>query len=216
MVDCSPSAIRAGDQPRCRGWPAPSSSPVIRKRERALGLAGGDGLRGGGDEGGDGGLHVDGAAADQSTPSTSRPSKGSVAPGRRVAHRHHVGVAGEAEVGALRSRAGVEVLDALDRIALRRGNPAIPSALGEQVLRAVVAGGHGRGSGSAPGRAATGIDAKSRHAAGFSPPAAKERNPIVPSVASLSYAPTGQPGMTGRALEEPEVMAGFEQLRDSV
>jgi hypothetical protein len=78
--------------------------------ERAGHLASLDRLSRGRGEGGDGGLHVDGAAADQEAVH-DLSVEGACAPGRRVARRHHIGVAGEAKVRAFGSVAGVKVLD---------------------------------------------------------------------------------------------------------
>ena len=68
----------------------------------AIAVALGD-ARDGGDEGGDGALHVGGAAAEQRS-AVDRRCEGIEAPGRDVAGRHHVGVAGEAEIGRGRSQ----------------------------------------------------------------------------------------------------------------
>jgi hypothetical protein len=64
----------------------------------------------GGDEGGDAALHVDRAAADQDAIGEGGLER-RAGPGALVAHGHHIGVAGETEVGAGGSTPGVEVLD---------------------------------------------------------------------------------------------------------
>ena len=66
--------------------------------------------RRGGHEGGDGALHVAGAAADTGRRHATRAANGSSAPGG-VAGRHHVGVAGEAEMRRGVAEAGEEVVD---------------------------------------------------------------------------------------------------------
>ncbi|MNT44039.1 hypothetical protein D3C72_1805400 [compost metagenome] len=67
--------------------------------------------RDGGDPGGDAALHVHGAASVQDAVAGLALERGG-GPGGDVAGRHHVGVAGEAEVGRGRAAPGVEVLDA--------------------------------------------------------------------------------------------------------
>jgi hypothetical protein len=109
-------------------------------RHRALG----QGRSGGGGEGGDGALHVHGAPADQH-PVDDVGGEGLAAPGGGVAHRHHVGVAGEAEVGPGRPDPGVEVLD------LAEPHPAADKAQARQDLLDHI---HGPGVGGGDGRTA--------------------------------------------------------------
>ena len=92
--------------------PSASSSPVIGDDDAAGGRGGGDEVDGGGDEGGHAGLHVGGAAAVEPA-ALDDGAEGVVAPGGRVAGRHHVGVAVEAEDRAGGAPAGEEVGDAV-------------------------------------------------------------------------------------------------------
>src|SRR3546814_14370164 len=64
----------------------------------------------GGNEGGDRALHVDCAAAVKGAVANFT-GEGIDAPGSGVAHRQHVRVPGIAEVGAYRTKAGVEIVD---------------------------------------------------------------------------------------------------------
>ena len=88
----------------------PSSSPVIRQLIEPGRLRSRQQPRYGGDEAGDRALHVDRAAAvDVAIDDLGGERLGT--PGRNVARRHDVGVAGERDVGAGAAEAGVEVGD---------------------------------------------------------------------------------------------------------
>ncbi len=106
----SPSAARASTTILVPWIATPSSSPVIRNDSEPVTWPAAMACGGGGGEGGDGALHVHRAAADQHAVD-DLGGEGVRGPGGGVAHRHHVGVAGEAEVGAGGPVAGVEVLD---------------------------------------------------------------------------------------------------------
>ena len=87
-----------------------SSSPVISSEIEPLRLAAvrGEVIERGGDEAGDAAFHVDGAAA---VKHVARDLAGErrMAPGRLVARRHHVGVAGEHQIGLRGADAGIEI-----------------------------------------------------------------------------------------------------------
>ena len=109
-------------------------------RHRPLGQ--GRGRRGG--EGGDGALHVHGPAADQHA-INNVGGEGLAAPGGHIAHRHHIGVAREAEVGPGGPDPGVKVLD------LAKPHPAAGKAEARQDLLDHIHGpGVGRGHRRAP------------------------------------------------------------------
>ena len=81
-----------------------------QERERALHIACRNGAGRGGGKGGDGALHIGGASSNDHAVDNRR-AKGRLAPGSGVTHRHHIGVAGEAQVGRGGAKAGIEVLD---------------------------------------------------------------------------------------------------------
>src|SRR3546814_3095886 len=66
-------------------------------------------LADGGDEGGNGALHVDGTAAVKRAV-TDLAGEGVDAPGGGIADRHHVGMTGVAEVRSFIAEPGVEVV----------------------------------------------------------------------------------------------------------
>src|SRR3546814_6418043 len=83
----------AGDQQRDRPMRTPASQV----------------LADGGDEGGNGALHVDGTAAVKRAV-TDLAGEGVDAPGGGIADRHHVGMTGVAEVRSFIAEPGVEVV----------------------------------------------------------------------------------------------------------
>ena len=109
--------------------------------ERALHLAGGDGLGGRRGEGGHRALHVDRAAADQHAVD-DLGGEGLAAPRRAIAHRDHVGVAGEAEIRPGRPVAGVKVLDLAEPHPPAGKAEALQGVL-DEIHRARVGGGDG-------------------------------------------------------------------------
>ena len=94
------------------------------------------------DEGGDGALHVGGAAAvEDAVPDLGAERIGGPAGG--VAHGHDIRMASETEVRGRGPKPRIEVIDALEGIAPGAEAERFQGA-GQQILRAVVAGVHGR------------------------------------------------------------------------
>ena len=89
----------------------PSSSPVIRNEIEPFGLPplAAEMIEHGGERAGDAALHVDRAAAIELA-AGDRAGERRMLPRRLVARRHHVGMAGEHQMGRGGADAGVEIL----------------------------------------------------------------------------------------------------------
>ena len=123
--------------------PGPSSSPVISSEiDPAGGPWSRDEACSGHGEGGDGGLHVGGAAAIEDA-ALDLGAEGIGGPAGRIAHRHDIRMACETEIGLRRSEARIEVVDALEMMAPGAEAQRI-QCVRQQILRPVMAGIHRR------------------------------------------------------------------------